>query len=122
MDIPPLGAGPHAISPTDVSQFIRIEQCERYLRLRLHERNVGSGFMREFGVVPQSIPPLLTQAGADFENEIERAVDATYTTSNCAAQLAQNVPQVRKVDERTARSIARWTPGSDSRAANATLL
>ena len=27
------------ISPTDVSQFIRLDQCERYLRLRLHERS-----------------------------------------------------------------------------------
>jgi hypothetical protein len=26
------------LSPTDISQFIRLEQCERYLRLRLHSR------------------------------------------------------------------------------------
>src|SRR5215216_4025975 len=76
MDIPPLDAGPRAISPTDVSQFIRLDQCERFLRLRLHERNVSSGFMREFGVMTQPITPLLTQAGAEFETEIESAVDA----------------------------------------------
>lgn len=29
---------PLSISPTDVSQFIRLDQCRRYLRLRLHER------------------------------------------------------------------------------------
>jgi hypothetical protein len=45
------------ISPTDVSQFIRLEQCERYLRLRLHERSAGMRFMVDYGVVPQSIPP-----------------------------------------------------------------
>ncbi len=27
------------ISPTDVSQFIRLDQCERYLRLRLQEQS-----------------------------------------------------------------------------------
>jgi hypothetical protein len=33
------------ISPTDVSQFIRLDQCERYLRLRLHERSAGARFL-----------------------------------------------------------------------------
>src|SRR5919107_1520574 len=55
------------ISPTDVSQFIRLDQCERYLRLRLHERSAGTRFMVDYGVVPQSIPPLLTQSGTLFE-------------------------------------------------------
>src|SRR5918998_4990218 len=53
------------ISPTDVSQFIRLDQCERYLRLRLHERSAGMRFMYDYGVVPQSIPFLLTQSGSD---------------------------------------------------------
>ena len=60
------------ISPTDVSQFIRLDQCERYLRLRLHERSAGIRFMYDYGVVPQSIPPLLTQSGAQFEQGVER--------------------------------------------------
>ncbi len=33
------------LSPTDLSQFIRLDQCERYLRLRLHERLRGKNFM-----------------------------------------------------------------------------
>jgi hypothetical protein len=48
------------ISPTDVSQFIRLDQCERYLRLLLHERSAGARFLYDYGVVPQSIPFLLT--------------------------------------------------------------
>ncbi|HEU0165642.1 MAG TPA: PD-(D/E)XK nuclease family protein, partial [Thermomicrobiales bacterium] len=63
---------PQSITPTDVSQFIRLDQCERYLRLRLHERATGSGFMREYDVVPQAIPPILTRSGAEFEATIER--------------------------------------------------
>ena len=62
------------ISPTDVSQFIRLDQCERYLRLRLHERAEGTRFLRDYGVVPQAIPPLLTRSGADFERAVEDAI------------------------------------------------
>jgi len=36
------------ISPTDVAQFIRLEQCQRYLRLRLHERTVNARFMTDY--------------------------------------------------------------------------
>jgi hypothetical protein len=39
------------ISLTAVSQFIRLDQCGRYLRLRLHERATGMRFMCDDGVV-----------------------------------------------------------------------
>jgi len=68
------GEAVRRISPTDVAQFIRLDQCQRYLRLRLYERNVQSGFMRDYDVTPQSIPPILTQSGADFERRVEGAV------------------------------------------------
>jgi hypothetical protein len=35
------------ISPTHVSQFIRLDECER---LRLHERSSGMRFMVDYGV------------------------------------------------------------------------
>src|SRR5215213_7966635 len=72
------------ISPTDVSQFIRLDQCERYLRLRLHERSAGIRFMHDYGVVPQSIPPLLTQSGSLFEQGVERVVASRFNTINLA--------------------------------------
>ena len=72
------------ISPTDVSQFIRLDQCERYLRLRLHERSAGLRFMVDYGVVPQSIPPLLTQSGTQFEEGVERIVAVGFRTINLA--------------------------------------
>ena len=75
------------ISPTDVSQFIRLDQCERYLRLRLHERSAGIRFMFDYGVVPQSIPPLLTQSGAQFEERVERTVAAGFRTINLALEV-----------------------------------
>lgn len=76
------GEGPRQISPTDVSQFIRLEQCQRYLRLRLHERGVNRRFMTDYGVVPQRIPPLLTRSGREFEEKIEQAIAATYPCIN----------------------------------------
>src|SRR5215203_7361334 len=75
------------ISPTDVSQFIRLDQCERYLRLRLHERSAGMRFIYDYGVVPQSIPPLLTQSGALCEEGVERVVAAQFRTINLADRL-----------------------------------
>jgi len=65
---------PQSISPTDISQFVRLDQCERYLRLRLKERQDGSGFMRDFDVTPQAIPPILTKSGVTFEETVEEAV------------------------------------------------
>ena len=64
------------LTPTDVSQFVRLEQCERYLQFRLAER-AGQKFMEHYGVIPQRITPLLSQSGSTFETGIE-AVDQNH--------------------------------------------
>ncbi|MDQ4045031.1 MAG: PD-(D/E)XK nuclease family protein, partial [Chloroflexota bacterium] len=69
---------PRSISPTDISQFIRLEQCERYLRLRLRERAEGRDFLYAYDVAPQSIPPLLTRSGASFEGAVEADIARQY--------------------------------------------
>jgi hypothetical protein len=79
-------AGELALSPTDVAQFIRLDQCQRYLRLRLHERAVNRHFLRDYGVAPQSIPPLLTRSGADFEERVEAAIRARFAARNFAIE------------------------------------
>ncbi|MBI3965067.1 MAG: AAA family ATPase [Chloroflexi bacterium] len=66
------------ISPTDIAQFIRLDQCERYLRLRIHEHAVNRQFMADYHVTPQTLPPLLTRSGAAFEERIERTVGAAF--------------------------------------------
>jgi hypothetical protein len=71
--LPLLDDAPQRISPTDISQYIRLDQCRRYLRLRLHERAHGRRFMERYGVAPQSIPPMLTLAGQRFEAAVEQA-------------------------------------------------
>src|SRR5207237_1559384 len=72
------------LSPTDISQFIRLEQCERYLHLRLHEKTVGQKFMYDYGVTPQSLPPMLTLSGGEFEKQIEKMIASKYSKFNFA--------------------------------------
>ena len=64
---------PMRLTPTDVSQFVRLEQCERFLRFRLAER-AGQKFMEEYDVIPQRITPLLSLSGHEFEEGIEKAL------------------------------------------------
>jgi hypothetical protein len=94
------------ITPTDVAQFIRLDQCERYLRLRLHSRAFGDDFMRSYGVVPQSIPGLLTRSGENFEVLVEagvrRAAAASaghVTVYNFATEQARPVAWKEDNDE-----------------------
>ena len=78
------------LTPTDIAQFIRLDECNRYLKLRLHERKKGSGFLRDFGVAPQSIPPLLTLSGQRFEERVEKAAREKFTVVRCGAALGDD--------------------------------
>ncbi|MGI8482863.1 MAG: PD-(D/E)XK nuclease family protein, partial [Thermomicrobiales bacterium] len=84
----------HPITPTDVSQFIRLDQCERYLRLRLHERASGREFMTEYDVAPQSIPPILTRSGSEFEDAVAHDIGEHFPTIQCSDRQ-------RRADSRT---------------------
>jgi hypothetical protein len=64
-------ASSRPVTPTDVSQFIRLDQCQRYLRLQLHLRQEGEQFLRDYDVAMQSIPPILTRSGETFEQMVE---------------------------------------------------
>ena len=88
--LPDPGGRPSRISPTDVSQFVRLEQCERYLRFRLAERD-GQKFMRAYDVIPQRITPLLTQAGLDFEGRIEQQIRKVFKSVHFAEKDAVEV-------------------------------
>src|SRR5688500_13161500 len=94
------------ISPTDVSQFIRLEQCERYLRLRLHERFAGTRFMYDYGVVPQSIPFPLTQSGSLFEEKIARAVAARFPSLDLSPAAGTADPESGAVTDDNDRIVA----------------
>src|SRR4051794_4322424 len=74
---------PLRVTPTDVSQFVRLEQCERFLRFRLAER-AGQDFMHAYDVVPQRISPLLTLSGRSFEEKIEQAIRKAFLSVHYA--------------------------------------
>src|SRR5262249_31677287 len=78
---------PLRLTPTDVSQFVRFEQCERFLRFRLAER-AGQKFMEEYDVIPQRITPLLSLSGSTFEDCIEESVKRRFSTVNYAKESA----------------------------------
>ncbi|MFW6075525.1 MAG: hypothetical protein ACOC9Y_08010, partial [Chloroflexota bacterium] len=71
---------PLQIVPTDVAQFIRLDQCDRYLRLRLYHRQQRSAtFLGDFGVVPQPLPPLLRHSGLTYEAEVVDQIEKTHS-------------------------------------------
>src|SRR3954462_12512251 len=78
---------PLRLTPTDVSQFVRLEQCERYLRFRLAER-AGQKFMEEYDVNPQRITPLLSLSGSTFEEGIETDCGKCFRTVQYAAKYS----------------------------------
>ena len=78
------------LSPTDIAQYIRLEQCRRYLRLRLLERNAGTSFMRAWDAQPQSIPPLLTISGRDFEEGAEKEIGRVARTIACTQEARES--------------------------------
>ena len=88
----PSGTSPR-ISPTVVSQFVRLDQCRRYLRLALHERSFGPGFLHDYGVTAQPIQPLLTRAGAEFEERVEADAARVFATRKFASgRLRDGIP------------------------------
>ena len=87
VSLPVLPADGLRLTPTDVTQFVRHEQCERLLRYRLADR-AGHDFMAEFGVTPQRITPLMSLSGDLFEKGIEAELGKRFTAVNFAAMVA----------------------------------
>ncbi len=105
-------AGVRAISPTDIAQYIRMEQCARYLRLRLHERAHGPRFLADYGVAAQPIPPLLTRSGARFEDLVEGAIAARYPTVDLAASALSSKIQRPPDNARVTDAVRALAPGT----------
>src|SRR3954454_21040789 len=102
---------PLRISPTDISQFVRLDQCERYLRFRLAERD-GQKFMRAYDVIPQRITPLLTLAGLDFEKRIEQQIRLAFKFVHFAEKTAGEVNRPDNNQE-VVEEARRLAPGED---------
>src|SRR5262245_53188978 len=87
VSLPVLPSNRHLrLTPKDISQFVRLEQCERIHRLRLAERT-GQDFMREYDVTPQRITPLLSLSGHEFAEGVEKALSTQFRTVHYAAAV-----------------------------------
>lgn len=98
------------LAPTDIARFISHDQCQRYLRLRLHQREHGEKFLREFGVVAETIPPMLRREGHAFEDDIEAEISRHFPTTN----LEDDAPKGNRRDPdngRVIESITNVKPG-----------
>jgi len=91
------------LTPTDVSQYIRLDRCERFLRLRLHERNEGRGFLKAAGVAAEAIPPILTRSGRAFEEVALAQIARFLPVVDFAADMS---PQARSREPDNARFLA----------------
>src|SRR5688500_4168701 len=78
------------LSPTDISQFLRLERCERFLRLRMYERESGRNFLYDFGVVGQELPPILGRSGENFEKNIIAKLGQGFTLADFSATPRQD--------------------------------
>ncbi len=76
--------GQFRLTPTDVTRFVRLEQCERFLRFRLAERG-GQKFMEQYGVGVQRLAPLLSLSGSTFEQDVETDLAAKGRCVNYVA-------------------------------------
>ena len=106
-DVATSAAAPLSITPTDVAQFIRLDQCDRFLRLRLHERQQGQRFLAPFGLNLQPITPLLTRSGNEFEAATTDLIAAAYPTIQCGNQEGHRAPD----NERLLATLTDLAPG-----------
>jgi hypothetical protein len=85
---------PRPLSPTDISQFIRLDQCERYLRL--HERIHGAHLLRDYDVTPQSfsLSPVRVLTLSGWWSRPSRNISLWSTSPSSALRWASEVPQV----------------------------
>jgi hypothetical protein len=82
------------LNPTSLSQYIRLENCERYLRFRLVPADVER-LEKRWGITIQPLTPLLKESGADFEQ-------------NIAAKLAAKGEVIVDLDKEDLQETLRW--------------
>lgn len=65
------------IVPTDITRYVDLDKCERYLYFRLHKDALHGRIFSE--VKHDPIPPILKTMGEKFEREVEAAIAHRYS-------------------------------------------
>ena len=61
------------LSVTSISQYVRLENCERFLRFRLRP-DEAKALLKRWGLTIQPLTPLLKDSGAEFERDVARQI------------------------------------------------
>jgi hypothetical protein len=88
---------PKRLTPTGVTQFVRLEQCERFLRFRLSER-ANQKFMGRYDVTAQA-PGQRVEAGQAVEHQSRPGVRAEKGAGPVDGLAAAHPEWVRGVRE-----------------------
>lgn len=106
------------ISPTDLSQYLRLRSCDKYLWFRLRERATGQSVMEAFGIVPHPISPLLRDIGEQFESSVEKKVALSHRTIHATGKsvIAQNTQLISPLNSQMKDS------NNDASSSSATLI
>lgn len=76
---------PDQLAPTTLSQFIRLDACQRFLYFKLHPQATDA-LRKRYGVHKPPISPLLKQAGQRFEDEIIKVLRDNHPVLDLADQ------------------------------------
>ena len=63
------------LNVTSLSQYVRLENCDRFLRLRLR-RDEEKALLKRWNLTIQPLTPLLKEAGFEFERQVGDAIAA----------------------------------------------
>jgi hypothetical protein len=84
----PLRTPERPLSATRLAQYVTVRgRCERYLRLALFPSE-GQAQMRRYGVTPEALSPLLSEAGSVFEHATLAQLAAEATVIDLHHQSA----------------------------------
>ena len=64
---------PKSINPTSLAQYIRFENCDRFLRFRINPDDERQ-MLKKWGLTIQPLTPLLQEAGAEFEKNVGKQI------------------------------------------------
>ena len=70
---------PKSINPTSLAQYIRFENCDRFLRFRVNPDDERQ-MLKKWGLTIQPLTPLLQESGADFELNVGKQIASAGET------------------------------------------
>lgn len=86
------------LTPTVLSQFIRLDACRRFLWFQLHPQATHA-LQQRYGTHPRPLSPLLAQEGQRFEQEVTRTLAAQHRVIDLRAHTpAETLAALSAVD------------------------